>query len=223
MRKLEAIIMITSLLALLCLHACTAVHFQSESSVIGDLSSRDKIVLLSNLEGVLDFDDNDVDKCIRPAMHKVNPELSFISSKEFRENLYPYFTPSTTPNDLKSYQNILVKSEVRQRIDPLGVRYLIILTRRSSDNNWHGGIFCGAGYGGGGCLGLSWWDRKSELGLAIWDLRNKEHVGNVKTNATGTGIMPAFILPIPVYTPATEAAVCRELGMRLGKLLSGQE
>ncbi len=223
MRKLEAIIIVTSSLALLCLHACTAVHFQSESSVIGDLSSRDKIVLLSNLESVLDFDDNDVDRCIRPTMHKVNPELNFISSKEFRENLYPYFTPSTTPNDLKSYQNILLKSEVRQRIDSLGARYLIILTRRSSGSNWHGGILCGAGYGGGGCLGLSWWDRKSELGLAIWDLRNKEHVGNVEANATGTGIMPALGLPIPVYTPATETAVCKELGMRLGQLLSGQE
>jgi hypothetical protein len=223
MRKLRAIIIIASLLALLCLHACTTVHSQFECRSQDNLNSNDNIVLLSNLEGNQDFDDNDVVKCIRPAMHKVNPDLNFISAKEFREKLYPYFTPSYTPHDLDGYKNILDKPEVLQRINSLGVRYLIILTRGGSVNNWHGGILCGAGYGGGGCFGLSWWNRKSELDLAIWDLSNKSLEGNVRADATGTGIMPAFGLPIPVYMPATEAAVCEELGIRLGKLLSGQE
>ncbi len=222
MKRLSPIIIITGLLVQLCLHACTTVNSQPESHRLDNLNFSNKIALLSNLENNQDFDDNDVDKCIRPAMQKVNPELTFISAKEFRDSLYPYFTPSNTPHDLEGYQRILNKSEVQQRINSLGVRYLIILTKGGSDNAWHGGILCGAGYGGGGCLGLSWWNRKSELGLAIWDLRNKSYEGNLKADATGTGIMPAFGLPIPVYMPATQSAVCKELGTRLGKLLSGQ-
>ena len=70
---------------------------------------------------------------------------------------------------------------------------------------------------------MSWWERKSELGLCVWDLRNLSHAGNIHVNAAGTGIMPAFGLPIPVYAPATKSAVCRELGRRLAKLLSGQD
>ncbi|MBP1751076.1 MAG: hypothetical protein H6Q52_3615, partial [Deltaproteobacteria bacterium] len=195
----------------------------SESVNLGYLSSENKIVLLSNFESSQDFDDEGVEDCIRPAMYNINPDLRFVPAKQFRENLYPYFTRSTTPHDLEGYKRVLEKPEVRQRIDSLGVRYLIMLTQGEIDTVWHGGIWCGAGYGGGGCLGLSWWDRKSKLGLAIWDLQARSHAGNVQANAEGTGIMPAFGLPIPVYVPATRSAVCRELGTRLGKLLSGQE
>lgn len=115
------------------------------------------------------------------------------------------------------------KAEVQERISSLGVRYVVMVTKGKTGEDRHGGIVCGAGTGGGGCLGLSWWDRKSELGLTIWDLRNKARAGSLEANATGTGIMPAFLLPIPLYMPATESAVCTELGSRLGKLLRGQE
>lgn len=216
-------ILAASLLAPLFLSACTVVHSQAEFNRPAFLSSMDNVVLLSNLSSDQDFNDKDVDRCIRPSMLEAAPELHFLSAKQFRENLYPYFTPSTTPHDLEGYKRILDKPEVQQRIDSLGVRYLIILTKGGTNEDWHGGILCGAGYGVGGCFGLSWWDRKSELGLAIWNLRNKSLAGNVQVKAAGTGIMPAFGLPIPFYMPATETAVCRELGIRLGKFLSGQE
>lgn len=214
---------IASLSVFLFLTACTTVQTQSQFQNSISLSPLDNVVLLSNLASDQDFNDKDVDRCIRPAMFEAAPELHFIPAKQFREKLYPYFTPSTTPRDLDDYRKILERAEVQERVASLGVRYLIILTKGKTDEDLHGGILCGAGYGGGGCFGLSWWDRKSELGLAIWDLRNKSRTGSVQANATGTGIMPAFGLPIPLYMPATESAVCRELGSRLGKFLNGQE
>jgi len=214
---------IASLSALLFLAACTTVQTQSEFRSHICLSSLENVVLLSNLASDLDFSDKDVDRCIRPAMLEAAPELHFIPAKQFRENLFPYFMPSTTPYEPEDYRRILGKVEVQERVASLGVRYLIILTKGKTGNEWHGGILCGAGYGGGGCLGLSWWDRKSNLGLTIWDLQEKVHAGNVQADAAGTGIMPAFGLPIPLYMPATQSAVCRELGTRLGKFLSGRE
>jgi len=211
------------LLALFSLSFCTTVHFQSESISLGSLSARDSIVLLSSFESSHNFNDDDVDDCIRPAMHKINPKLRFVPAKKFRENLYPYFTPRTTSCDLEGYKSVLDTVAVSQRIDSLGVRYVIILTKGGTDTDWQGGIMCAGGFGAGGCFGLSWWDRKSELGFAIWDLRAKSHAGNVQSEAKGTGIMPAFLLPIPLYVPATKSAVCNELGTRLAKLLSGQE
>jgi len=204
----------------LCFSACTMVRYQTEFSSLAKLMPSDTIVLLSNLESTQRFDDNDVDKCIGSSMRHANPELIFVSAKQFRENLYPYFMPSTTPNSLEGYKSILDKSEVQQRITTLGVRYLVILVKSDTLTDWHGGIFCGAGYGGGGCLGLSWWDRKSDFGFVIWDLQTKQYVGNVGAKAAGTGIMPAFGLPIPFYVPATEAAVCKDIGSRLAELLS---
>lgn len=211
------------LLTLFSLSSCTTVHFQSESISLGSLSAKDSIVLLSSSESSQDFDDDDVENCIRPPIHKVNPRLRFVPAKQFRENLYPYFTPRTSSCDLEDYKIILDKAAVSQRIDSLGVRYVIIVTKGGTDTGWKGGIMCAGGFGAGGCFGLSWWDRKSELGFAIWDLRGKLHAGNVQSEATGRGIMPAFLLPIPLYVPATKSAVCNELGTRLAKLLSGQD
>ncbi|MGE5855111.1 MAG: hypothetical protein ACM34C_00975, partial [Syntrophaceae bacterium] len=171
-------ILAASSVALLLFSACTAVRSQSEFNRPAILSSTDNIVLLSNLSSDHDFNDKDVDRCIRPSMLEAAPELHFLSAKHFREKLYPYFTPSTTPHDLEGYKSVLDKPEVQQRIDSLGVRYLIILRKGGRNEDWHGGILCGAGYGGGGCLGLSWWDRKSELGLGIWHLKDKSHAAS---------------------------------------------
>ena len=215
--------LIWGLLAFLSINACTKVHSQCEFNSSGHLNPSDKIVLLSGLEINQDLDDSDVDSCLQPVMHDIIPELTFIPANQFRENLFPYFTSGTTPHDLEGYMSILDKPEVQARINALGVPYLIILSKGRTDTDWHNGILCGSADGKGGCLGLSWWDRKSELGLAIWDLRNKAHAGSVQANAAGTGIMPAFGLPIPVYIPATKSAVCRTLGTSLAKWLSGHE
>jgi hypothetical protein len=211
------------ILILFCLIACTKVQTQSEVRSPGQLSPGENIVLLSNLKTTQNFDDDDVYNCLSSTMRSVNPGLNFVTAKQFRENLYPYFMPSTTPHTLESYKTILGKSEVEQRIKALKVRYLVVLLTSETVMDWHGGIFCGGGFGGGGCLGLSWWDRKSDFGFAIWDLHSKSLSASVQTKAAGTGIMPAFILPIPVYSPATESAACKEIGNRLSKVLGGQK
>jgi hypothetical protein len=180
------------------------------------------VVLLSDPVSTPDFDDGDVDNCIGSTMRDANPALRVVSARRFRENLYPYFMPSTTPHTLKDYQGTFEKPIVQQRVSALGVQYLIILINRETVTDWYGGILCGAGYGGGGCLGLSWWDRKSDVGFAIWDLHSKSFAGNVQAKADGMGIMPAFVLPIPIYVPATETSVCKEIGNHLANLLSGQ-
>jgi len=223
MRSFRALM--TNLLALLLLYlgACTTVQVQSALKSPGNLSSGENVVLLSNFGSTRDFDDSDVDNCIGSSMRQANPELGFVPARLFRENLFPYFMPGTTPHTLEDYKNVLNKAEVQQRITSLRVRYLVILTKGGTNTDWHGGIFCGAGYGGGGCLGLSWWDRRSELDFAVWDLQNKSFSGNVQASAVGKGIMPAFGLPIPIYSPATESAVCKELGARLAELLGRQE
>lgn len=207
---------------LLCLGGCTTVHSRADVRDTAPAASEDGIVLLSNLANDQDFDDDDVDTCLHPVMRKLRPEFRFVPAQQFREQLYPYFSPSTTPHAPEGYRRLLDEPEIRQRIAALAVRYLVILTQHGTAMAWHGGILCGASAGGGGCLGLSWWQRSSELGLAVWDLRSKTNIGAMQARSTGTGFMPAFLLPIPLYTPATEAAVCDELGRRLARLLGGE-
>jgi len=214
---------IVCLLMLLCMDACTAVQPQTEFRSPDNLMPGDRIVLLSSTEISQRFDDDDVDKCIGSSMRHANPDLLFVSATQFRENLYPYFMQSTTPTSLEDYKNLLDKSEVQQRIATLHVRFLVMLVTSGTITDWHGDFIGGVGPGGGGYIGLSWWDRKSALGVVIWDLQTKQQVGKVGAEAAGTGVMPTLGLPVPFYTPATEAAVCADIGRRLAELLSGRE
>lgn len=212
--------LISGALFLLCIHACARVHIQSDIQAPAVSSPEVTIVLLTDPVSTPDFDDDDLDSCIGSALRDANPKLHVLSAKRFRENVYPYFMPSNTPHALQDYKGIFERSEVQQRISTLGVQYLVILIKSETIEDWHGGILCGVVTGGGGCLGLSWWDRKSNMGFAIWDLQAMTFAGKVEAKAAGTGIMPAFVLPIPVYMPATESAVCKEIGLHLANLLS---
>jgi hypothetical protein len=180
------------------------------------------VVLLSDPICAPDLDDVDLDGCIGSAMRDANPDVRVVPARLFREQLYPYFMPSTTPHTLEDYTAIFEQAEVQKRLAALDIRYLIVMIKSEVVTDWHGGIFCGAGYGGGGCLGLSWWDRTSDMGFAIWDLQSKAFAGTIRAKAGGRGIMPALILPIPVYVPATKSAVCRDIGTHLSHALSGQ-
>jgi hypothetical protein len=114
---------------------------------------------------------------------------------------------------------LINKPLIRQRIAALGVSYLVVRSGATS-NDVHNGILCGGGYGGGGCLGLAWYDRKTEFKAQIWDLKRGSLDGTVQAQSTGTGVIPALLLPFPAYMPATESASCRELGARLAKALT---
>jgi hypothetical protein len=56
--------------------------------ISGDLSSGDDT-------------SEDVDGCIGSAIEDVSPKLHIMTPKQFREGLFPYFMPSTTPLSLQ--------------------------------------------------------------------------------------------------------------------------
>lgn len=220
---MKTIIILTAGLFLLwLLPACTKVQGYANVPPSSVTNPEVSVVLLSDPLGIPDFDDEDLAKCISSSMLEVNPVLRVVPASQFKESVYPYFMPSTTPRTLDNFKVVIGNEEVRRRVAALGVRYLIILIKKETFTDWHGGIFCGGGPGGGGCLGFQWWDRNSDFGVAIWDLKDLSLVGTIKSKAAGTGIMPAFILPIPLYVPRTETAVCQDLGNRLAELLSGR-
>src|SRR5512137_3123059 len=143
MRYLGALIAAT--IIFLCVDACKKVNIQSNVSSPGYSTSAITVVLLSDPASTPDFDDEDIDNCIGSAMRDANPALHVVSARRFRENVYPYFMPSTTPHTLEDYKGIFEKSEVQRRISTLGVRYLILLIKSETITDWHGGILCGAG------------------------------------------------------------------------------
>jgi len=204
----------------LCLAACTTTQIRVDRGEheTTRLEAGEAVVVLS---GDGKIGDEEADGCLGEKMRSLAPGLRFVPAVQFRESLYPYFMPSTTPREPEQFKATVNNPLVQQRIATLGVRYLILFRRNyETENDWHNYIFCGAGAGsgtggGGGCLGFAWWNRKSGIGAEIFDLTGKSLEGKLAAEAKGTGVMPAFGLPIPLYVPATDSAVCRETARHL--------
>lgn len=205
----------------LILNSCTSTQVLQEAKFIHPINKGELIALLGDTDETSEFNDSEVYDCISDGMLDINPKLQIMKPVTFRSNLYPYFSISTTPHSQEEFKNLLSKPLIQQRIKTMGVHYLVTLLEARKKTDGHGGILCGGGGPGGGCFGLYWSNNDTLLNAQIWNLQSVSVIGNVKTQATGTGVLPAFVLPIPVYIPATTAASCQELGEQIAKAFSG--
>ncbi len=205
------------------LQACTTVETANTLTSPVAVAESEGIVLLANatesVENISLVTDDDMEACIVPAMRSANAHLRLIPARTFRARLYPYFSPSTMPGSLDEFQRMINDAVVHARIDTLRIRFLVLVERAGSANDVKNGIFCGAAMETGACLGLMLWDRRSEFVASVWDLRTQRSLGNVSVNAQGRGYMPALLIPLPVYVPATHNRACQEFGQMLGRTL----
>ena len=59
-----------------------------------------------------------------------------------------------------------------------------------------------------------WADELSADEQAVWDLENSTQAGVVKTKVTGTSVIPAIVIPVPLIA-RTQAAACKGLANHL--------
>jgi hypothetical protein len=158
-------------------------------------------------------------RCIANSLSAITPALHVIPPKEFADQIYPWFEPSTRPTNVDALARMLARKGVRNRIEQLGVRYLIMTLGQTVEGEPSGHIACGAGSGGAGCLGLAWRHRETFLSAIAWDLETATSVGEAQAKVSGTSVMPAFILPIPLTAP-TEGEACTKVAKDLAGLLN---
>jgi hypothetical protein len=91
---------------------------------------------------------------------------------------------------------------------------------RKSDGG--GSVACAIGPGGGGCIGVGWWEKESGYVASIWDLRDAVEVGTVSTDVNGTSVLIGAIAPIPIITPVRKKA-CDGLSDQLRSFLVGDD
>lgn len=180
---------------------------------------RGGVALLADAHGGID-DDAYIMDCLQRALHGARPQLTIVGGQDFRDALFPWFDRDETPSGEAQFGSVLARSAVRERLHQLGVRYLVLVGSRTWEADQHGGIFCGAGYGGGGCLGFATYVRHSSTDAQVWDLGEARAVTTLGTEASGRAVIPAFVLPIP-FIPATQGAACDSTARQLLDLLGG--
>lgn len=142
--------------------------------------------------------------------------------QEFADALFPWFEPSTAPANTDGLRVLLQRPGVTERLQEIGVRYVVWVDGNTRKSDGGGSVACAIGPGGGGCIGVGWWEKESGYVASIWDLRDAVEVGTVSTDVNGTSVLIGAIAPIPIITPVRKKA-CDGLSEQLRSFLLGDD
>ena len=157
-------------------------------------------------------------RCLKKELEKnVSHRVKLVDAATFQDALFPWFEPTHAPSSVKELEALLARPVVRQRIASLGVRYLVNIAG-SAESDGFPGMICGAGYGGGGCLGLSWENKTHRVHAVIWDVVQGTQPGSLSTKTSGRSVAFALVIPI-MFVANTEGDACKALASELGRLL----
>jgi len=142
--------------------------------------------------------------------------------QQFADALFPWFEPSTAPANVAGLKVLLDRPGVAERLEQIGVRYVVWLDGNTRKTDSGGSIACAAGPGGAGCFGLGWWEKQSGYVASVWDLSSGAELGSVSTDVTGTSVLIGAVAPIPIITPVQRTA-CSRLADQLRSFLVGAD
>lgn len=140
--------------------------------------------------------------------------------QQFVDALFPWFESSTAPSNAAGLKLLVERPGVTERLQQIGVRYIVWLDGKTQTTDRNGSIACTIGIGFGGCIGLGWWDKESGYVASVWDLNTATELGSVSADVTGTSVLIGAVAPIPIISPVRKAA-CERLGDQLRSFLVG--
>jgi hypothetical protein len=146
--------------------------------------------------------------------------FSIYGEQEFTDALFPWFEPSTAPANAQGLRVLLQRPGVVERLQQIGVRYVVWLDGSTRKTDGGGSVACAAGPGGAGCIGLGWWEKESGYVASVWDMNNAAEIGSVSADVTGTSVLIGAVAPIPIITPVRRKA-CDQLSEQLRSFLMG--
>ena len=185
------------------------------------LAEGESVVILTRRDHTTDETEKSFRECLHKQLVKGASGINVKQEKEFVDRMFPYFEPRLAPANPQALPKLLAKPGVVDQIAEIGVRYLIWIDGDTKTVDQGGSMSCALSPGGGGCLGMNWWERESSYEASIWDLKNAEVAGTISAEATGTSYMPALIIPIPLVA-RPGAAACKGLASQLRQFFAPQ-
>ena len=199
---------------------CSTTRIDEEVNTAFTISGDESIVLLSNSYHTGNQTELDFMDCLNNSILKKQDTFEIIPTRQFQNLFYPWFEPSTAPQSIEDLPKILGNELIKEKLSVMKIKYLIKITGETKTNASSGELSCAAGPGGGGCFGFAWWDDTSAYNASVWDLSQETSVGNVSANVTGTSMIPAIIIPIPILA-RTQSNACDGLSDQIVNFFSG--
>ena len=212
-------ILTTGFITLLIISGCSTTRIDQEVNAAYSIKEGESIVLLSDSYHTGNKTENDFMDCLNKSLLKKQNQFNIISTNDFQNTFYPWFEPSTAPQKIDDLSKLLNKKVIKNKLDQLQIKYLIKITGETKTNSSSGALSCAAGPGGGGCFGFAWWDDTSSYEGSIWDLSQETSVGNVSASVSGTSVIPAIIIPIPILA-RTQSNACVGLSEQIAGFFS---
>ena len=199
--------------------SCTTSRLEEQVNLPLNLKGGESIAVISNSYHSGNQTEYDFIQCVNKSLSKKQDYFNLIQTEYFQNMLYPWLEPRTAPQTPEDLPEFLSRDLVRGTLETHNVKYLINISGETKTNSSSGALSCAAGPGGGGCFGLAWWDDTSSYSASVWDIAQQSSVGSVSATVSGTSVIPALIIPIPIIA-RTKSSACDGLVKQLLNFLS---
>jgi carboxyl-terminal processing protease len=154
--------------------------------------------------------ENEIVECVGNSIQKAHPTVRVLRPDQFRRVAFPNLPSEEVPP--QPWEHLLEEPAFRERIAPLGLRYLIVVSGETKEDWWLEPTLSALFYAG---------ERTSRLAALILDAKGGGQVGRALGHASGRSGW--VILPIPFYFAApTETRACGKIGEGVAKFLAGE-
>ena len=155
--------------------------------------------------------------CLSRELQRILPAFEYLPVETFKKTAFPNLPAENAPASAEYVKLALTKPEVRQRLESLRLKYMIFIAGTLEVKDHWGDIFCGYGYGGGGCLGATGAQKESTLSAVVIDVTSNASTIKRDVHAQGSKWL-AVIGVIPVwYDAPTKYEACKTLAADLIK------
>ena len=199
--------------------SCTTSRLEEQVNLPLNLNEGESIAVISNSYHSGNQTEYDFIQCVNKSLSKKQDYFNLIQTEYFQNMLYPWLEPRTAPQTPEDLSEFLSRDLVRGTLETHNIKYLINVSGETKTNSSSGALSCAAGPGGGGCFGLAWWDDTSSYSASVWDIAQQSSVGSVSATVSGTSVIPALIIPIPIIA-RTKSSACDGLVKQLLNFLS---
>ena len=199
--------------------SCTTSRLEEQVNLPLNLKEGESIAVISNSYHSGNQTEYDFIQCVNKSLSKKQDYFNLIQTEYFQNMLYPWLEPRTAPQTPEDLPELLSRDLVRGTLETHNIKYLINISGETKTNSSSGALSCAAGPGGGGCFGLAWWDDTSSYSASVWDIAQQSSVGSVSATVSGTSVIPALIIPIPIIA-RTKSSACDGLVKQLLNFLS---
>ncbi|MXZ55039.1 MAG: hypothetical protein F4227_02510 [Gammaproteobacteria bacterium] len=215
---------LVSLTGLLALQGCvqtTQEEFREANTGIGE----DQIIAILRRASLMgENTEQAFIDCVTERTAKGRDKIDVISNQEFIDTFFPWFEPRIAPTDIDKLKDIAHNDKIKDRLESLGIRYLVWIDGTTKRINQNGSVQCAVATGGiPACFGFLSWRAESVYEAVIWDVERSISVGKLSSESKGMSFVPAVVIPIP-FIARTQSSACSSLADQLKAFIEdGQE